>query len=342
MIELVFSLMLALLLDWRFKEVSAWHPLVGFGNYAAKLEAYFNRANRDLVDCKSTENKGTESKSSDSGDSLSCHSSHSTRRWPGILAWSLAVLPWVGLAMLLGDFAAQVTSLVNIMVGAIVLYFALGWQSLIVHAKAISEPLQAGDLAGARAAVAMIVSRDTAELDQTQVASAATESVLENGADAIFAAIFWFMLAGVPGVVLYRLSNTLDAMWGYRNARFQAFGWTAARVDDVLNFIPARLTALSYAVLGHYQLARVAWREQGTQWKSPNAGPVMAAGAGALNVRLGGGAIYHGQWQERDTLGPQSGEAASAASINSAISLVNRCLGLWLIVSVVLAMLLPG
>jgi adenosylcobinamide-phosphate synthase len=211
---------------------------------------------------------------------------------------------------------------------------AIGWQSLLQHAMNIARPLLKNNMVEARQAVSMIVSRDAQSLDEEGIAKAATESVLENGADAIFSAVFWFLVAGIPGVVLYRLSNTLDAMWGYKNSQFLHFGWWAARTDDVLNFIPARLTALSYALVGHTKIALKCWRLQGMNWKSPNAGPVMAAGAGALNVTLGGAAQYHSQLQFRPGLGPDESQsqAVDASSIVKACGLVNRALILWLCV----------
>lgn len=180
-----------------------------------------------------------------------------------------------------------------------------------------------------------IVSRDTATLDEAGVARAAIESVLENGADAIFAALFWFALLGAPGVLAYRLVNTLDAMWGYKNERYPRFGWMAARVDDLVNFIPAQLNALTYALLGsHTVQAFGCWKSQGLSWKSMNAGSVMAAGAGAINVCVGGKETYHGKPQQRSRLGPALDDStlASAAAPQQSCRLVNRSIALWVIV----------
>lgn len=295
---IVATIFLALLLDFIFEEPKRHHPLVWFGNWAAKWERRFN---------------ATQSNSA-----------------KGVLAWMLAVLPWVWLANVIEHWI-QDSPFWLVLVGAVFTYVAVGWRSLLNHAMAVAYPLSQGNLAAAQAAVGRIVSRDVNSMDEKAVASAATESVLENGADAIFAAVFWFVLLGIPGVVLYRLSNTLDAMWGYKNERYKEFGWFAARVDDVLNFVPARLTALSYLLAGksNKEKAWQAWREQGANWKSPNAGPVMASGAGAIDVQLGGSAVYHGTLQHRPLLGLASSRGASAYSIVQACALVNRALLLW-------------
>lgn len=282
----------ALCLDALWGEPRRAHPLVAFGRWVAWLERHLYRDNHIA----------------------------------GAVAWSVAVLPWVALVLAL-DFGLQNWPWLAALFKVIVLYWAIGLRSLGEHARPVALALRQQDLPAARDAVSRIVSRDTAALDETGVATAATESVLENGCDAVFAAIFWCLLLGAPGVVLYRLANTLDAMWGYRNARFSRFGMCAARVDDVLNFIPARLTALSYALLGSTRAALHAWYRQAGQWKSPNAGPVMAAGAGALRVELGGAAPYHGQMVQRPLLG--AGRAADAAAILAAWRLVRSGAWLW-------------
>jgi adenosylcobinamide-phosphate synthase len=195
--------------------------------------------------------------------------------------------------------------------------------------------LNEGNGQQARLAVGQIVSRNTSELTDEGVAAAASESMLENGADAVFSSLFWYLVAGLPGLVLHRLVNTLDAMWGYRTPRYLHFGRCAARLDDVMNWVPARLTALTYALLGNTGRALHCWRMQAKSWDSPNAGPVMAAGAGALGVTLGGPAPYAGGVRQRPMLG--SGPGASAQTVEAAISLVQRGGVLWIVVLFVTA-----
>ena len=205
------------------------------------------------------------------------------------------------------------------------LYFAVGHKSLHEHARPVVVALRNGDEAAARAGVARIVSRDAETLE---IVPSACESILENGNDGVFGALFWFFCAGAPGAILYRLANTLDAMWGYKDERYRRFGWAAARFDDLLNWVPARLTAFTYALLGDTRLALKCWRDQAPHWDSPNAGPVMAAGAGALGVSLGGPARYRGEWHERPALG--AGRDPSADDIERALALVRRGVILWL------------
>lgn len=248
----------------------------------------------------------------------------------GLAGWALAVLPWVALAAYLREQAP-------FLVDTGLLYFALGAKSLDEHAQAVARPLSAGNLDEARRRVGWMVSRETANLDESGVAKAGMESVLENGNDAIFGALFWFAFFGGPGALLFRLANTLDAMWGYRTERFNLYGRAAARIDDALNWLPARLTALSYALLGRTRLAFACWRQQAPAWDSPNAGPVMSAGAGSLGVQLGGAAIYHGQEEIRPPLG--AGPAPVADDLARAIRLIRRSLGLWLLVFFLIAFL---
>ncbi|THF63992.1 cobalamin biosynthesis protein [Pseudothauera nasutitermitis] len=287
-----------LLADRLLGEPRRCHPLVGFGHLANRLEDWLNRG----------------------------HRSARARIGLGMLAWTLAVLPWAALALWLRGVHPHAHWIVDIAL----LWFALGARSLTEHAMAIAAPLAAGELPLARERVGYIVSRDTRALDTEGVARAATESVLENGNDAVFGTLFWFLVAGGPGALLFRLANTLDAMWGYRTPRFLHFGRAAARLDDVLNWLPARLTALTYALLGDTRRALRCWRAQAAQWDSPNAGPVMAAGAGALAVRLGGAAIYHGRTENRPVLG--EGPPADAAILLHAVRLVRHGMLLWLAV----------
>ncbi|MDA7428006.1 adenosylcobinamide-phosphate synthase CbiB [Primorskyibacter aestuariivivens] len=176
---------------------------------------------------------------------------------------------------------------------------ALAWPLIATramhdHVAAVARPLIQGDLPGARHAVSMIVGRDPAQLDTPAIARAATESLAENTSDGIVAPVFWGVVAGLPGIATYKAINTLDSMIGHRNDRYEQFGKVAARLDDLVNLVPARLTGgvFALAALRHMPRAlRVMLRDAG-QHRSPNAGWPEGAMAGALGIRLSGPRIY--------------------------------------------------
>ena len=296
-------LWLAVLFDRLLGEPPRFHPLAGFGRLAAALESRVRKLPRGIA----------------------------AERLAGIACVTLLVLlPAVLSAWLLGR-----TPMFADVAEVVLLYFCIAPRSLEEHAQAVLAALRAGDLACARAAIGRIVSRDAEAMEREDIARAGVESVLENGNDAVFAALFWFLLLGAPGAVAYRLANTLDAMWGYRNERYRYFGWAAARFDDVLNFVPARLTALTYCLAGNVVNGWQCWHTQARHWYSPNAGPVMAAGAGALSVVLGGRARYGGESKERPVLG--RGHRASPEDIAAAIVLLRRSLLIWLVAVTIVA-----
>jgi adenosylcobinamide-phosphate synthase len=220
---------------------------------------------------------------------------YADRRGPG--AGHVALL--VGGAWLTGRTVGRGT-----LATALATWAVLGGRSLDREAAAVQSLLEAGRLPEARRRLTHLVGRDTATLDEAGVARAVVESLAENSSDAVVAPLVWGALAGTPGLLAYRAANTLDAMVGHRSPRYERFGWAAARLDDVLNLPAARLTAALTVLLGDDPAAAVrAWRRDAPAHPSPNAGPVEAAFAGALGVRLGGTTVYAGRVEERPVLG---------------------------------------
>lgn len=300
---LVLLMAAGIAVDWVLGEPRRWHPLVGFGRFAKAIEVRLNDG--------------------------------ALRKCRGVAAWLIVVIPLVGAATWVAEVAGEWHPAAGLAFHVAMLYFSIGLRSLRDHMLPIGEALGRGDIVRARELTSRIVSRDTRKSGEPELAKAAVESLLENGNDAVFGTLFWFAIAGGPGALLFRLANTLDAMWGYRNERFHAFGWMAARTDDVLNLIPARLTALSYALLGDTRIAMHCWRTQAPSWSSPNAGPVMASGAGALRLALGGNAEYDGTLELRPLLG--AGRPAAAGDIERAWRLVACTVILWLAITAVSA-----
>lgn len=205
---------------------------------------------------------------------------------------------------------------------AVALYWALGGTTLERIGNTMALALERGDKEVARALVPWLCSRDPQLLDETGMARAAVESLAENTSDAAIAPLVWASL-GAPGVVLHRAVNTLDAMVGYRNEKYAQFGWAAATLDDVLAFVPARVTAVTHVAIaatkGRFRAAIRAWVEDAPHHPSPNAGPVEATAAAALGVQLGGPTVYAHGIEQRPILG--QGPRPSFSTIHDAVRL---------------------
>ena len=184
---------------------------------------------------------------------------------------------------------------------ALIATIGLAQRSLYTHVRDVLRPLDHNDLPAARESVSKIVGRDTAQLTSSGVSAAAIESLAESFNDGIVAPVFWLAIGGLPGLFAYKALNTADSLIGHREPRWRAFGWAAARADDVANLIPARLAGLLIVAAGGGGL-HVMWRDA-PRHASPNAGWPEAAMAGAIGVELGGGAMYEGVMHERPLFG---------------------------------------
>lgn len=276
-------------LDRLFGDPQQFHPVAGFGRAAGWLEQRV----------------------------------YADDRAAGIAYVAVAV----GLPVFVGVGLQRATRQWPLVTGALTAaatWAVLGGRSLVHEAEAVADHLGAEDLPAARAQVGRLVGRDTDELDESEVARAAVESVAENSSDAVVAPLLWGAVAGLPGLLGYRAINTLDAMVGHRSARYERFGWAAARLDDVANWVPARVSAALAAVgapwvNGSPRAAVSVVRRDAAAHPSPNAGVVEAAYAGALGIQLGGRNRYHGEVSDRGTLGDgrpaQGGDIARATRL---------------------------
>lgn len=210
----------------------------------------------------------------------------------------------------------------------------LAQRSLYSHVRDVLQPLAHGDLCAARNAVSKIVGRDTAQLTSSAVAAAAIESLAESFNDGIVAPAFWLAVGGLPGLFAYKALNTADSLIGHREPRWRAFGWAAARADDVANLIPARLAGLLIVMAGGGGL-RVMYRDA-PRHASPNAGWPEAAMAGALQVELGGAATYEGVMHERPLFG--AGRRPDAGDLRRSLrTYLGACALLWALALVLAA-----
>lgn len=227
--------------------------------------------------------------------------SHLARRIAGTLAATTVIGASAGLAWLLVTLLPD--GWLGVAITGVLAWPLLAVRSMHDHVVKVAEPLAAGDLGAARLAVSMIVGRDPSLLGPPDVARAALESLAENTSDGIIAPLFWGVLLGLPGIAGYKAINTLDSMIGHRTPRHEAFGWAAARIDDVANLIPARATGLLFAIVsGRLAPAMSAMFHDAHLHRSPNAGWPEAAMAGALGVRLSGPRAYAGRMSDEPWL----------------------------------------
>ncbi|MBQ0977743.1 cobalamin biosynthesis protein [Micromonospora sp. M61] len=282
-------------LDRLLGDPRRWHPVAGFGQAAGALERRLYRPDRTA----------------------------------GVAFTALAV----GGPVLLGAVAAAATRhrpVTRAVLVAASTWTVLGGRTLRHEATVMGRTLRAGDLPAARQRLGHLCGRDPSTLGESELARATVESVAENTSDAVVAPLVWGAVAGLPGLLGYRAANTLDAMVGHRSARYARFGTPAARLDDVLNLVPSRLTGLlTIAVApvahGDRQRAWQVWRRDRNDHPSPNAGQCEAAMAGALGVRLGGRNVYFGRSEVRPFLGdgprPEARHLKRAARISGAVGL---------------------
>jgi adenosylcobinamide-phosphate synthase len=281
------GLLLGFAADQVLGDPRRFHPVAGFGTIAARTEQTL----------------------------------YADRRLRGTAYW-LVLVGGTTAAAVVVERRTRGRPLLHTLLTAASTWVVLGGRSLDREAVAV-EVLLGDDLPAARQRLTHLVGRDTATLDEAGVARAVVESVAENTSDAVVSSLVWGGLAGIPGLLGHRAANTLDAMVGHRSERYRNFGWASARADDVLNLPGSRLTAaLTTAVGEDPRAALETWRRDAGAHPSPNAGPVEAAFAGSLGIRLGGTNSYGDQIEDRPRLG--TGRPARAADIGRARRLARR------------------
>ncbi|MEU8119248.1 cobalamin biosynthesis protein [Spirillospora sp. NPDC049024] len=276
------GLVLGVALDAVLGDPKRWHPVAGFGRVASGAERWIY------------------------GDS----------RWRGAV-YVGALVGGAGVAGVALERASR-RPLVHCLVTAGVTWAVLGGTSLGREGLYMARVLERGDVEAARKRLSHLCARDPRGLDARALSRAVVESVAENTSDASIAPLVWGAVAGIPGLLMYRAVNTLDAMVGYRNPRYERFGWAAAKLDDVANWVPARVTGGLVALCSGREAWRVL-RRDGAKHPSPNAGRCEAAFAGALGVRLGGVNAYGGRVEHRPEMG--DGRAPEVRDIRRAVRL---------------------
>lgn len=250
----------------------------------------------------------------------------------GTVAWLLAVLPWVLVTMAIHYFLRDISLVAAWVWSVAVLYLTMGFRQFSHAFTEIVESLRTGDLDRARELLTEFRGESAAEYSGNEIAKVAIEEGLVNSHRHVFGVIFWFLiLPGPSGALLYRLAGLLEQKWGARATQeYGDFGKFAQRMFHYLDWIPVRLTAMSFAIAGDFEDAVYCWRAQAAAWLDPEQGVVLASGAGALGVRLGETLHHNGTVNFRPELG--LGDEADVNSMTSAVGMIWRTLVIWMFI----------
>jgi adenosylcobinamide-phosphate synthase len=300
MTEILSAILLAVALDRLVPDRHGWKPFAWYRDWAESIEERFNGG----------------------------------KRVHGVGATLIALAPIVAGVALLRYVLGEIGWLLGFGLDVFVLYLCLDVHRLGRSANAVAQGLETGDLAEANEQLRELTGKDAPDLNEASIARAAVEGVLRLGNALVVSPIFWFILLGPVGAVLQRLSSILDQLWGHRYERFAEFGWAAARFDDVLGWVPARITALSYALMGSFEDALHCWRQRLGVWSDINSGPLLASGFGAMHMQTCEPAPEVSEFEECP---PDLAVVPDAGHVRRVVALVWRVLLLWLAVGVLMA-----
>lgn len=255
-------------------------------------------------------------------------------RSQGVLAVLLALAPVSTVVLLAYLVLGQISAVLAFVLAVAALYLCIDLFRLGHVALAVATLLEQGDVKAAAVKLRELTGKDTVETTNAGVAHATVEAVLKQGNTLVTAPVFWFLVLGPFGAMLQRLTSVLDKAWGHRTARFAEFGWAAARLDDLVTWIPARVTALSYAMMGSFEDALHCWRRHAGMWSDLGSGPLLVTGLGALHLT----SCEDGSDEDPYGMKPLSPAALPTANdVRRALALVWRVMLMWLAVGLLMA-----
>ena len=298
MSETLIIVLLAVLLDHLVPDRHGFKPFAWYRDWAESIEERFNGG----------------------------------KRTHGVGAVLLATLPIAAGVMLIHYILGEIGWVLRFAFDMVVLYLCVDVHRLGRTASAISNALESGELGEADESLRELTGKGASARNEANITRAAVEGVLKQGNSLIVSPVFWFIVLGPVGAVLQRLSCILDSLWGHRYERFAEFGWAAARFDDLMGWIPARITALSYALMGSFEDALHCWRRRVGVWSDINSGPLLASGFGAMHLQVCETA-EEGEYDERS---PDLAIVTDASYVNRAVALVWRVMLLWLVIGILM------